>query len=298
MALASPRSTTAEENLAYLRDLMTKHGVDVALLNEAPVAFLRRMNEDGHQRSVFSERGTVGLDRWTDEHGVRKPKVRSGWSSAIVTEPDLALVPLAEDDVRAVSPSATNARRPDVPFTPSRPGSWVAGSVSKEGETLTCISLYGLMDELSDASMHRSLSEVSPAFSDPARNDLLVLAGDFNIGTSLEGEDVRTRSRLVLERIEAYGLTDVLRAGRSKQGLGPLAGCPCADDPCQHTLTRLIPSSRGRDTPWTERTPFQVDYIYASPALAARLEGVIEIPPEEWEPHGDHAPLMAQFDVS
>ncbi len=274
MALASPRSATADGNMAYLRELMGRHEVDVALLNEAPVAYLRCLNDGDQLRALFSERGTIGLDRWTDDHGVRKPKDRSRWSTAIVSSANVEH--LGEGDVRAVSASVASARRPDVPFAPSRVGTWIAGTVGKAGQELTCISLYGLMDELSDASMHRSLSEVSPAFSDPDRKELLMLAGDFNIGTSLEGEDARRRSRLVLDRIEAYGLRDVLKAGRIREGRAPLAGCPCDDAPCEHTLTRLIPNSSDRQTRWEERTPFQVDYIFASAALEAQLETVIE----------------------
>jgi hypothetical protein len=292
MALASPRSTTAKANIAYLRELIDRHDVDVALLNEAPVAHLRGMKDGGQMHALFSDRGTIGLDRWTDDRGERKLKDRSRWSTAIAASANVD--PLGEDDVRAVSPSAASARRPDVPFAPSRPGTWVAGTVEKGEQALTCISLYGLMDELSDASMHRSLSEVSPVFSDPDHDEPLVLAGDFNIGTSLEGDDVRRRSRVVLDRIEAYGLRDVLAAGRARQELDPLAGCPCADRPCRHTLTRLIPSP-GVQSPWQERTPFQVDYVFASEALTARLDAVIEVAPDEWEQYSDHAPLVVKF---
>jgi hypothetical protein len=48
---------------------------------------------------------------------------------------------------------------------------------------VTAISLYGLLDELSDASVHRSLSEVSPIFDDDRYNRLVLLGGDLNTWT-------------------------------------------------------------------------------------------------------------------
>lgn len=68
-----------------------------------------------------------------------------------------------------------------VPFENSRPGSWTAAvaSVPEMGE-VAAISLYALMDEKSDASVHRSLSELAPVFDDARYNRLLLLGGDLN----------------------------------------------------------------------------------------------------------------------
>lgn len=299
MALMSRGSRSTEDNMRYLTDLMMRHDVDVALLSEAPVAYLRELNEDAGgspnlEPAVFSKGGTTGLDYWTDEHKVRKLKKRKRWSAAIVSRH--GPVELGERDVRAVSPSRQK-RRPDVPFGPSRPGSWIAATVEKEGEALTCVSLYGLMDELSDASMHRSLSEASPVFSDPDHNEHVILGGDFNIGTSLEGQEVRERSQLVLNRIVAYGLENCLATWREEHAVPKLPNCPCADEPCRHTLTRLIPTDSGDPTPWQDRTPFQVDYLFASTALVeeGHLDEVIESSPDEWEHFSDHAPLVVRL---
>ena len=207
MALMSPGPRSAADNLGFLDDLIGRHSVDVALLNEAPVAYLRAMNDRSagateRPRVCFSRTGTIGLDYWTDESGERKLKDRRRTTAAVLS--GLGPEELGEDEVRAQSPSRAHPRRPDVPFRASRPGTWIAASVSKEHgtpreERLTCVSLYGLMDELGDASMHRSLSDVSAAFSDPTYRDLVILGGDFNIGTSLEGAELRERSRVRLE---------------------------------------------------------------------------------------------------
>lgn len=160
---------------------------------------------------------------------------------------------------------------------------------------VTCISLYGLIEELTDASMHRSLSEISPLFSDPEYNELVLLGGDFNISTGLEDPSARERSRIVLHRIRAYGLVDCLAEWRKEKKLPPIPGCRCDDKPCRHTLTRLTPNRRGPAVPWPERDPIQVDYLFASEALANCIDEVIEISPDVWEGYGDHRPLVATF---
>lgn len=296
MALMS-RGRNADKNMTYLLGLVEEHGVSVALLNETSVSHMRAANAAAVMDGIappftFCDEGTIGRDSWTDKHGVRKLKNRTRWSTAVMSAlgPEL----LGEDDVRAMSPSRTHPRRPDIPFVSSRPGTWVVATVRLEQEAVTCVSLYGLIEELTDASMHRSLSDISPIFSDPLHNELVILGGDFNISTAFE-PPAREWSRIVLERIEAYGLTDCLALWRENEALPPLAGCPCDDAPCRHTLTRLIPNKGGSAVPWRDRTPFQVDYLFASKSLANRLDEVIEIPPDEWEPYSDHSPIIARF---
>jgi hypothetical protein len=69
-------------------------------------------------------------------------------------------------------------RQLGVPFGSSRPGSWTATRVSvTDAGDVTAIALYGLMDEKSDASVHRSLSELAAVFDDKRYNRLLLLGG-------------------------------------------------------------------------------------------------------------------------
>lgn len=129
----------------------------------------------------------------------------------------------------------------------------------------------------------------------PEHKDLVLLGGDLNLSTGLADRDARERSRIVLERIRAYGLKDCLAKWREEKDLPPMEGCRCEDTPCRHTLTRLTPNEPGADVPWRERYPIQVDYLFASEALANRLDEVVEIPAEEWEPYSDHRPVIAKF---
>jgi hypothetical protein len=162
-----------------------------------------------------------------------------------------------------------DARVKKVPFQISRPGAWTAWVVSMptsngRQENVTAVSVYGLLDEMSDASVHRSLSELSPIFDDRRYNKLILLGGDLNTWTGWDPvKEVRhlARDRAVLGRIEAYGLRDCLKATRRA---GRLKGCPCdSRAECTHSRTR-----------WDHRRiPYQMDYLFASPALVERLDG-------------------------
>ena len=295
MALMSRGGAKGEDNLAYLWELVDRYSIKVALLSETRVAYLKAANgraEDDRILFAFSEDGIQGRDYWTDPKDVHKLKDRKDWSSAVMSP--LGVARLGPDDVRAQSSARRNDPIVDVPFTDSRGGIWVAATVDVGSERITCVSLYGLIEELTDASMHRALSDISPIFADPNHDGPVLLGGDFNIGTGLEDPAERERSRIVLNRIEAYGLVDCLAAWHEREGLPPLEGCRC-DPPCHHMLTRLNPQQRGSQKPWQERTPRQVDYLFASEDLADRLVDVIAIPPEEWERYGDHAPIVARF---
>ena len=81
---------------------------------------------------------------------------------------------------------------------------------------VSSIALYGLMDELSDASVHRSLSELSPIVDDPRYSGQVLLGGDLNTGAQRpEGDAFNDRDRNVLDRIAALGLVDCIRAKRA-----------------------------------------------------------------------------------
>jgi uncharacterized protein (DUF58 family) len=151
---------------------------------------------------------------------------------------------------------------------------------------VTAVSLYGLMDERSDASLHRSLSELSAVFDDPRYNRLLLLGGDFNTWTGWEaGSAHLARDLVVLDRIRAFGLIDCLEAKRRR---GRLEGCPCSlGTRCRHTRTRLDPRYPG--------IPYQMDYLFASRDLAELLTSSEALDHERWPSPSDHFPIVASF---
>jgi endonuclease/exonuclease/phosphatase family metal-dependent hydrolase len=266
MGLGSPPRRRAAANWARLDELIRKQSASVALLNEAPIAGL------AERAAMFSSSGTEGWDVRRDNG---RPKKRL-WSAAVVSTKD----PLAEVAPRAVGSSG---RRPNVPFRPSKPGTWAAALVEAPGiGPVACVSIYGLMDELSDASLHRSLSDVSAIFTDPAYSKYALIGGDLNTSTQWTRESLRRRDQNLLERFEAYGLVDCL----AKMSTGPLEGCTCIlGDACRHSWTR-----------WDRRHPkLQVDYLFASRDLADRLQSCDVLSPTEWREFSDHAPIVATF---
>lgn len=235
---------------------------DICLLNEALVPT--------DSRGVWNLAGTQGRDLG------RRP-----WSAAVMSDLPLSCISDARPEFRG--------HRRNVPFECSRPGSWVAARVETPIGPLTAISLYGLMDELSDASVHRSLSELSPVLDDPRYRELVVLGGDLNTSTQWPARDARwnARDRSVLQRIEALGLVDCLRATRPP---GRLEGCQCLDgDDCAHARTR---TDRARP-----EIAYQTDYLFASRALAAspKLVRCEALAFDERFAMSDHAPITADF---
>ncbi len=233
---------------------------DVALLNEAVVP--------DDRAATWMPRVTTGRD------GKLRP-----WTSAVLSPHELAPV----DDAKPVY----RGRARNVPFASSRAGAWVAAVVQVPGwPPITAVSLYGLLDELSDASVHRSLSELSPLVDDPRYSKYLLLGGDLNTGTQWPSNDrFLARDANVLGRLSALGLVDCVAARRPA---GRLHGCVCGfADACTHVRTR-----RDRRKP---EVPYQTDYLFASPALERRLVSAEVLVTDEWFALSDHAPILATF---
>jgi endonuclease/exonuclease/phosphatase family metal-dependent hydrolase len=233
---------------------------DIGILNEATPA------PDGVVAVGHGE--TIGRDGYPRR-----------WSTAVV----------ATHLIREVEDAAASryGRRLELPFVNSRPGSWAAAVVSVPGfDDVTSISLYGLLDEKSDTSIHRSLSELAPIFDDKRYNRFLLLGGDLNTWTGWKaGSWHLARDQVVFDRIRAYGLIDCLERTRKA---GHLKNCPCSFGTlCTHTRTRLDP--RKPDV------PYQMDYLFASRALAERLESCVALDSPEWRKRSDHFPIVAAF---
>jgi endonuclease/exonuclease/phosphatase family metal-dependent hydrolase len=265
LALGSRPKRDANANWAQLKHLMAEQGAQVALLNETKVPL--------GTRAIHEPEGTRGRD------GKPRP-----WSTAVLSE--WKVDPIT--DARPIN--YRGQPRMLLPFENSRPGSWTAAMVHiPDGQPVTCIALYGLLDDLSDASVHRSLSEVSPVFSDKRYNDRVILGGDLNLTTQWPNRDrLLDRARGVLERIEAYGLIDCLKLKRPD---GRLSGCTCTLDPCTHTRTKW--DSQRDDGGY----PHQMDYLFASRRLV-EADGLVRceaLDPERWNAYSDHAPIVAEF---
>lgn len=112
----------------------------------------------------------------------------------------------------------------------------------------------------------------------------MVLGGDLNLSTQLPAP-WRAYQRNAFERIELFGLVDLTAAA----ALGPLAGCPCDDDPCRHVQTQDHARSK---------VPWQNDYLFATKRLATQLRGCEVICPQDEEGVlSDHRVVVARFDA-
>jgi hypothetical protein len=257
-------------NWRFLSDDPELSGADLSLLCEAspPPAGVEA-------QGLWS---TEGLEV---DLGPNKP-VKRPWSTAIASPHPLTAISDARVD---------RSYGEQLPFKPSRPGSWTAASVDVDGVKGTAISLYGLLDEKSDASVHRSLSELSPIFDHKTYRKNLLLGGDLNILAGRPVGDHLDRHQVVLERIKAYGLVDCLEKTvlETTPPRGGLEGCECGrGDDCTHTRTKFV----------TEHptVPYQDDYLFASRALADRLENCHALPVNADSP-SDHAPIIATFEI-
>jgi hypothetical protein len=235
---------------------------DAALLSEA------RVPSDYPDLVVGGER-THGMD------GFDRP-----WAAAITARHPLEPI---------IDARATRYGRPlSVPFASSRPGTWEAALLSPpDDDPITLVSLYGLMDEKSDASVHRSLSELSGLFEDERYSRLLVLGGDLNTWTGWgEGSAHLARDTNVLDRFAAHGLVDALDRMRDE---GSLEECPCSlGEGCRHVRTRVDPRS--------PHIPYQVDYLFVSKAMAERLTSCVALDRDTFPTPSDHFPIVATFD--
>ena len=258
-------------NWGLLKEWPELKDSDIALLSEAPPL------PDGI--GAVGSRSTEGLEAVLGpDFPVKRP-----WSAVVASSHPLDPITDARID--------RHYRKP-LPFEPFRPGTWVAALVNVGGLKLTAISLYGLMDEKSDASVHRSLSELSPIFDHKTYGKHLLLGGDLNILANPRRNDpLRDRHLVILARIKAYGLVDCLeKAVRERTPpRGGLPNCPCRlGDGCTHTWTKRDPK---RPT-----IPHQDDYLFASRALADRLEACEALPFTADSP-SDHAPIVATFEL-
>lgn len=147
------------------------------------------------------------------------------------------------------------------------------------------MSLYGLLDEFSDASVHRSLSEISPLVDDPRYRSHLMIGGDLNTGAQWPANDpFNDRDRNVLERLSALGLVDCVDRFRPS---GRLEGCPCRfGDACRHVRTRL-----DRRRP---HVPYQTDY-FASREMSEKIVACTVLSEDRYFKISDHAPIVADF---
>ena len=163
------------------------------------------------------------------------------------------------------------------------PGSVAVARIESEDfGPVTLVSVYGRLDKgWALPTIHHVLSDLTPLLHAERRRNL-ILGGDLNVSTQLSSPWRRYQHN-AFERIELFGLVNVTAAAAD----GPLANCPCADEPCRHVQTQDHPRSR---------VPWQNDYLFATKTLADGLRGCEVVQPRD--EHGalsDHRVVVAHF---
>lgn len=258
-----------ESNWRVLTEWDELKDADIALLCEAP--------------APPDDVSWIGLGRTEglDFRPLSGRPVKRAWSTAV----------LSGHPAKEIADARLSRWGKPLSFGASRPGTWTAASIAIDGLKVTAVSLYGLMDEKSDASVHRALSELSPLFDHKTYGGYLLLGGDLNILANPRPNDpARSRHLAVLSRIKAYGLVDCLEKAllARDRPRGGLPDCPCElGDACTHTWTKRVEGSS---------VPYQDDYLFASLKLADCLTDCRALPFTD-ENLSDHAPIIGTFEI-
>ncbi len=166
----------------------------------------------------------------------------------------------------------------------SLPGSVIVARVHvPEIGPITCVSVYGMMDDgYAQTRMFRVIADLIPLFdSDDGRR--VILGGDFNV-TTAAGPDTPElpRYQAILTAIESLGLVNL--AATVKDRPDPMPGCPCGTADCRHVRT------------YGDNPGKQLDWLYATKELAHRCTR-LRVDHTVMDTLSDHAPLIAEFKV-
>lgn len=154
----------------------------------------------------------------------------------------------------------------------SHPGTITTGNVYlPDGQSLTVISLYGLLDEgYSITTLHRILSDLTPLIDHTKR---IIIGGDFNASPQWDERQSGTSSHQILfNRLEDFGFTNCL-----------------ADKGILQTWRSSHPTTKG--------FPWQLDYMFASNDICATLSDCKVLDNPHIHSFSDHNPIVAVFDL-
>jgi len=255
-------------NGQHLWDQLAASGVDVALLQEAPVP----------------------LGSW---EGKAVPHPAAGWGTAGSSKwRRTAVVAVSETTLLEPRPLTSIEEAAPGALLVSRRGTLAAADVVVNGERITLVSMYAVWEGhrpgpiYADASAHRLLSDLSSIVND-ARSHRIVAAGDLNILHGYGDYDDSywaARYSTVFGRAEAMGLRFVgPQAPHGRQANPWPAELPegSGNVPTFHTRQRG-PMGATR----------QLDFVFASHALVDRVSvRALNTDPDEWGP-SDHCRVV------
>lgn len=199
------------------------------------------------------------------------------WGSAVtVLTDDLA--------VREIDTVRTRYASSRFSMLGSHPGSIIVARVDIPAiGPLTCVSVYGVINVYAQTTMLRIVADLIPLF-DSADGERVVLGGDFNVGTSVPPSSPELpRYRAILQAVESLGLVNLAEVAPERPP--PPEGCLCGQPACRHLHT------------FGENPGGQLDWLYATPELAARCSRLRVERQVIAQQLSDHAAVIADFDI-
>ncbi len=166
----------------------------------------------------------------------------------------------------------------------SLPGSVIVARIHvPEVGPITCVSVYGAMDDgYAQTRMFRVIADLIPLF-DSGDGRRVILGGDFNITTATRPDTLELpRYRALFCAIESLGLVNLATIAEDRPDTMP--DCPCGAGDCRHVRTF-------GGNPGT-----QLDWLYATEELAHRCTR-LRVDHNVMGTRSDHAPLIAEFRV-
>jgi endonuclease/exonuclease/phosphatase family metal-dependent hydrolase len=166
------------------------------------------------------------------------------------------------------------------------PGTIMVAKVPVPGVgDVTLVSVYGAIDVYAQTTMLRIVADLIPLFDSPDGQHV-ILGGDFNVSTSCTPETrERPRYEAVLNAVESLGLKNLGDAVKDRPA--PRRNCKCRYNPCRHLST-----FRGKNDVGVGG---QLDYLFATEALARRCQRLWLVDDETTAGLSDHVPMCAEF---
>lgn len=164
----------------------------------------------------------------------------------------------------------------------STPGTIMVARASIPGlGPLTCVSIYGLINTYAQTTMLRVVADLIPLFDSPD-GEHVVLGGDFNIDATKDDQSTDSkRYQAIIQAVKSLGLDDLAEKAQTR----PTAfqNCPCRRPDCHHLNT------------YGAGNGVQLDYLFATPALAARCKTLEVVASPTLS---DHRAIVAELDLS
>jgi hypothetical protein len=148
--------------------------------------------------------------------------------------------------------------------------------------SITCISVYGLIDVYAQTTMLRVIADLIPLFDSP-EGERVVLGGDMNITTATSPSTPELqRYEAILKAVESLGLRNLAETAAERPP--QLENCLCGASSCHHLRT------------YGDNPGSQLDWLFATPALARQCSH-LRIGSGHVRSLSDHAPVIAEFEI-